>query len=616
MSENFFDKLDSHESSESYDSSSCSHSVDVDPKVLDFGAGFRPLANPPQVLYQKKIELNGLEKEPKEKISIEPKSAGPLIGNREFAKVEKKAHLESEASISSIDSKPSVRGPVKKEFSFPIAQNQPRFPIPVMKKLPSMKYEHNNDPSISSSSFSSESSSVYESTSKVSEKDLGKIVNEGESFKGNWKMLGLDGNIIDVQEDSHEKKNGLDGKNMDVHVKKVENSDFYEKKVELDETVKKNQGKNETKISIPGNAIEQNVEVPEKPVAIQIQHIQSEIKIPNLKIPISPIEEKLAVKLDQSSSFSHSKDDFSEDLFIKEEVKKPESGQIKKVQIKVPVSSDFPEEELEIIVSKNFSESSDSKFQKEFKNMDLDLGESYKYSQKLLFNAKLLTFSQVVAGVKSRPFVNERLWRKKNCWNPICGCLKKTEELPQTTEQNLLKLLALGSIPFDNNEQFHKDLLMSLYSRFYGRNEFLNNSKVWKELGFSSEDVKKNEITKPGILLAIIHLLFMYETCPGIMYQFTNTSFSNKPFLLIQTAIRLIGISIDLLKRQLLNHIVTRDNGDGIQTFMQFHTGLIVLWVEIYLKAATFDESYRVMQEKARKNPELILEIYNKNGSS
>ena len=60
----------------------------------------------------------------------------------------------------------------------------------------------------------------------------------------------------------------------------------------------------------------------------------------------------------------------------------------------------------------------------------------------------------------------------------MCGCFSNNEELPENTEQEIFKLIRLGSTSFNNSDQLHKDIVMTFYWRFTGNSEFRNEALV------------------------------------------------------------------------------------------------------------------------------------------
>ena len=242
--------------------------------------------------------------------------------------------------------------------------------------------------------------------------------------------------------------------------------------------------------------------------------------------------------------------------------------------------------------------------------VDIKLPESYKETQELFYNSKLLSFSQIVNNIKSSPEVENNLWRKKSCFNPFCGCFSSSEELPQSAEQDVFKLISLGLASYDNNQQFHKDLFMSMYQRLSGKTQFLNTPQVWKELGFSSENYKTNEISKVGILVTVTHLLYLYEYCPSILMKLTAAAFGIKKFVMIDAIHTLMENSLTLLRQKTLNDIILRERKDPIITFLEFHGGVILLWLDIYNNALNLQESYKQIFLKANNNKEVLLQVY------
>ena len=122
--------------------------------------------------------------------------------------------------------------------------------------------------------------------------------------------------------------------------------------------------------------------------------------------------------------------------------------------------------------------SSSSEEEKKYEDIDLKLPDSYKEAQKFLYNARLLNFNQVLANIKGAIFILQSLWRKKSCLNPFCGCLSSSDDLESNSEQEIYKLIHLGLATYDNGQQFHKDLFMSLYQKLTEKNEFRNTSEI------------------------------------------------------------------------------------------------------------------------------------------
>ena len=652
----YFDKPDAKESSSSYvpssskDSISKDIAVDPNPKVLNFGGGFKNLIN----------NSSNSSSAPRNQIDLSAKASIPVVSgeikntgieipeNKNVPQFSKKISGDSRDSMSSLDSKPSIKHDPKDRFTFVLQPPPNKIPIIVTKMLPSMKYEEEGH---SPASASSSLSSSLDIKSNHSNKD---------PVKSAPILMNIKNPPPEIS--------SLPKTNIASEVAYPLTSSKYPQppteKLEFASKIPEIKAK-------PEDISEEDIKS-QKPVLV-INKFTGSIgaQPPYTSFPISTANVKDAERLDESSasSFTESQDEFSEDLFVRDENKKslnpnpikvpepvpandnikmpaislfPKNNQnppnpdgnpkahsssehkrpfpVSNLPLKVPASSNFKSEKKRVtfdnkeseefeIVAVSFESQPKSRIE-EMKDVDLQLSQSYMNTQRLLYNAKLLSYPQVIAALKGKPFVTENFWVKKRCWNSFCGCFRSAEDLPQSMDQALLKLIELGLAAFDNNKQFDKDLIMSLYSRIQGRIEFQNTPQVWKELGFSNDKIKYNELSEKGILLTVVHFLFMYDYCPGILEKLTTNSLSRTPFVLLQAAQKLMKISFDLLRRKDLHQMILDAKGDGISTFLEFHSGLVLLWGDIYKKIDTIEESYSAIRSKAKSNPDLVLQMY------
>lgn len=228
----------------------------------------------------------------------------------------------------------------------------------------------------------------------------------------------------------------------------------------------------------------------------------------------------------------------------------------------------------------------------------------------LLFSHNMYSFSQLLRTLQQQSYAGEDFWEDNSCWAKVFKCCCKDTEISPNQMSDLVKLERLSMKGFDNNSEFNRDLLFSLYNRLTDKAEFIMNKETQFLLGLSSFEYKTNELAQKFTLTNVLQQLYMIENKPLILRQYTQARKPQglSPFKILNT---LMGESFRLLKKKKLNDLFDEDS-NVIEVFFKFHAGLISIWVEIANRNEEFATCIRDAVDRAAKNPRLCVEIFNR----
>ncbi|OMJ86384.1 hypothetical protein SteCoe_12111 [Stentor coeruleus] len=240
----------------------------------------------------------------------------------------------------------------------------------------------------------------------------------------------------------------------------------------------------------------------------------------------------------------------------------------------------------------------------------IDLENSVNHA--FMFSARMLSFGQIIGDLTQTPYISKNLWITNSCMQSFCKCFLKGSDLTNSQEQNTFRLIDLGLTKFNNDTELHRNIMMSYYTRYYNKMVFEDTPIMWKILGFSTPSKDSNEMSAPGILLTILHLIFMFENCVAISRGIIMhaTSQPNFPFILVLQ--NLMKYSLDLIRRKKFNDAISRSAADNFvfQIFFEYQSGIVAQWVEIYNENKDIDYATKRTIGAANRNPELMRGIY------
>lgn len=243
-------------------------------------------------------------------------------------------------------------------------------------------------------------------------------------------------------------------------------------------------------------------------------------------------------------------------------------------------------------------------------DINIDLQDSIQHA--FMFSARMLSFGQIIGDLTQTPHISRNLWIKNSCLQSFCKCFANGSELTSSQEQNTFRLIDLGLTKFNNDNELHRNIMMSYYTRYYNKMVFEDTPVMWKILGFSTPNKDSNEMSIPGILLTIMHLIFMFENCVAISRGIIMhaTSQPNFPFILVLQ--NLMKFSLDLIRKKKFNDAISRSAADNFvfQIFFEYQSGVVAQWVEIYNENKNIDDAIKRTIGAANRNPDLMRGIY------
>lgn len=289
------------------------------------------------------------------------------------------------------------------------------------------------------------------------------------------------------------------------------------------------------------------------------------------------------------------------------------------ISIGIPLSSitlginlDQQDEERKISISSEDRQNSDrNTYRKDLKS-GTSIESSYSirvyqdnYNQNIfMFSCEALSYNQIIKQMVSQPYKSCELWSKPSSFKKLLCCFTSSDNTKYTSnqEQNAFILIEIGSKKFNNENELHRNIFMSYYVKYFKNDNFENTPSMWSELGFSQMEIDANELSKNGIILSILHFIYMNEKRYDIATRFIELVKiqAQESFLLIEN--KLMENSIKNLKIQKLNRIIFNTE-NVFENFFEFQTRILNAWV------ISFDEQRNLLaanREAMRKFQEEI----------
>lgn len=242
-------------------------------------------------------------------------------------------------------------------------------------------------------------------------------------------------------------------------------------------------------------------------------------------------------------------------------------------------------------------------------DINMNLEESCNHP--FMFSSRMLSFGQLAADLSLTPRIMKSLWLSNSCMK-FCSCFFKGTELTDSQEQNVFRIINLGTSKFNNENEFHRNILMSYYVRYYNKTVFEDIPNMWATLGFSSTNKETNELFNNYMLLTAMHLVFMYENCVSISRNFVLKANSQPSFPFLPILLNLMKNSIQILRNKKFNSIFAENSNDSFvfQVFFEYQSGVVAQWNELYNDLKNFEEANKRTFTAANRNPQLMRVIY------
>jgi hypothetical protein len=195
-----------------------------------------------------------------------------------------------------------------------------------------------------------------------------------------------------------------------------------------------------------------------------------------------------------------------------------------------------------------------------------------------------------------------------NCCRFFCCFRKKNRNVKFSRD----KVLILASLSFDRTLELHGNVVLTWYSEVTGNQSFRLEQNIWQRLGFNNDDLKTNGFQEPGIIICLLHLIFLKKRFPGILSQFWSCCLNpNALGNLISANLTILKTTKELFDtNQSISHL-SRSSETALSSFFLLQTGLVVLWCRSFeesLVKSNYDLILRSARIKSRRFSE-IMEI-------
>lgn len=234
------------------------------------------------------------------------------------------------------------------------------------------------------------------------------------------------------------------------------------------------------------------------------------------------------------------------------------------------------------------------------KNLDTEEGRPKKYY--MMDSAMPNKFKGLIKILNQSSYAPEgwdKLSKRQKILGIFCCCVKKIE-LELDKEQELFKFFRLCNSIFNDKDEFHKSILFTYYNQLTKNSVFDNTRNSWKNLGFSSENYQKNELSFPNGLVSVLFLTFLYENKLEIYMKFKNMCQKIKTPL-VKISVLLFSEALIMLRTKELNSIL-KNKKSPINTFFKFIAVAINMWLgEIRNKFKDLSEDSAEKEEREEK---------------
>ncbi|OMJ83726.1 hypothetical protein SteCoe_15268 [Stentor coeruleus] len=310
----------------------------------------------------------------------------------------------------------------------------------------------------------------------------------------------------------------------------------------------------------------------------------SPIKIEDFSIPKSSNESGVSGQgLDGQDNFiearSRIKSDDSQDSIL------PSSA------ITPGFNLDQNDEEKKFSISSSISKTIDENESRSKLKCPISIESSYSirivqdnYSESpFMCSAEALTYEQIIRQLLSQPYKKKKLWSNPPFFKKLMCCFTTPENIPYTDfqEQNAFFLMELGLTNFNNRIELHRNIFMSYYVRYCKNPIFENTESMWSQLGFSCIEYDKNELTKNGIILSILHFIYMDTKYNQNATKFIELVRMQALEFFLPIEHKLIEHSIVNLKNKKLNRILFKSE-HVFDNFFEYQTRILNAWSQSF----------------------------------
>ena len=200
---------------------------------------------------------------------------------------------------------------------------------------------------------------------------------------------------------------------------------------------------------------------------------------------------------------------------------------------------------------------------------------------------------------------------REGCFINFFKCIKPNtnSELQDLRE----KVIILGKSTFDYNNSLHGNLILTWYSIIANRNTFKLEARIWQRLGFSSEVPNTNGLQNPGCPLILLHLIYFKEKSPENFQKFLQACLNpNSSSGLINNSAIIIKFSLKIFESSHFSRYLTQTNERPLLAFLNFHSGVIILWCNCFEQAPDKANVQAIVKETSKKiqNVNMIIDLF------
>lgn len=195
----------------------------------------------------------------------------------------------------------------------------------------------------------------------------------------------------------------------------------------------------------------------------------------------------------------------------------------------------------------------------------------------------------------------------KVCCRTFLCCFRSKNKNIENARNKVIKL---ASVQFDNKQSFHGNVILTWYHEVTGRDSFKQEHNIWQKMGFFNDDTKTNGLGEAGIVLVLLHLLFMKRKFSRVMDLFLTCCLNpNASGCLVNASLTIMkNVKERFASSEGLAYI-SKSTVPALVTFFLIQTGLIALFCESFEQAQTksnFESILKASKSRTKSIQELV----------
>jgi ELMO/CED-12 family len=170
----------------------------------------------------------------------------------------------------------------------------------------------------------------------------------------------------------------------------------------------------------------------------------------------------------------------------------------------------------------------------------------------------------------------------------------------------------MGTSYFNKQSELHGNLIMSWYSAHTGRTDFKLEPRIWQKLGFESEDLSSNGLHSRGVPLVLLHFLYFKAKAPECMQKYQQACLNpNTSGCLVSTSLTILKETLNLFESKKLSRILEESNESPLAFFLNFHSGVIILWCQFFESALTKTNIQKILKKTLKNlNDDMAIRLF------